>query len=139
MSTYRATRSDLALAAGFEANNLPCRFCGMTTDRETLGRLGARCQACYDAYVGADPNAPAMSTEEKRAALLKLRGAFGTPGNSRRWAERLRYVEEQRDGVLPPAKHAGRPITAARPLTPFQRGAWREARRVSTTTTEDAE
>lgn len=119
-------RNDRRVVAEYEANHLPCRYCDRMTGRETLSNLGARCQDCYDAYVGRDAMAPVLTAAEKREALAKLRALFGTAQPPRRWAERLQFVEEQRDGMLPAPKHMGRKVGESHRLTPFQRGAWRE-------------
>jgi hypothetical protein len=118
-------RNDRRVVAEYEADHLPCRYCKASTDRETLSNLGARCQACYDAYIGRDLMAPVMSVDQKREALQKLRGLFGSAVPMRRWADRLRFVEEQRDGMLPAPKHMGRKLGESQRMTPFQRGAWR--------------
>jgi len=119
-------RNDRRVVAEYESDHLPCRYCGRTTDRETLGNLGARCQDCYDAYVGRNHAAPVLSMPEKLAALEKMRGLFGASQPPRRWAERLQFVEQQRGGMLPAPKHMGRKVGESQRLTPFQRGAWRD-------------
>lgn len=92
-----------------QQNEYRCRFCGCTASYETLSSYGARCGACYAAYLRGDREPMThLSVEEKKDIAGALRTVLTSRPPAHAWAERLREREN-----------------AGERLTPAQRNAWR--------------
>lgn len=61
-------------------DRLPCRYCGTSTLRKTLEDLGARCQRCYDQYLAAPKDWPALPAN--------------VPDGPRAWVGRLKWRQQ---------------------------------------------
>ena len=98
MSNYRKVRAETAEKMGAElAQQLPpCRYCSTPTPYETLSRLGARCQACYEAYC----RDASSHTELPRGQLSTL----GTT-DPHAWAHRLQSRRADGERLSPAQRH----------------------------------
>lgn len=70
-------RRDSQVADEYLGNHMPCRYCGMPTERETLREYGARCGPCLTQYVTrGKPNPPMPTVEQRRAIVERLKRAM---------------------------------------------------------------
>ncbi len=87
-------RRDQKIADEFTSSLLPCKSCGIQTERDTLTEYGARCGACYTFYITDGRPLPAMpSLAQRKAAVERLRGLVGASGNPMGWVDKLKARE----------------------------------------------
>lgn len=87
MKTYSEVRKDLAERSGGDVADaskdlLPCRYCGLPTERGALSTWGARCLPCVDqyrrrGYSGGQPAPDAQQAAWVKPAAAKVRSVPG--------------------------------------------------------------
>lgn len=110
MSNYRKVRKETAERMGEDPGDmLPCIRCHTPTDRDTLSLLGARCQACYDAYCRlpmAEFNARFKRDEPQRALprmeQVVAHGQIGEFLAKRPTADQVRGYADELGVDIPP-------------------------------------
>lgn len=137
-STYRSAKRDQRVADDFLYTQAACRFCGRMAEHADLVTYGARCRACYDAYLAeANPSwwpGRPLTTAERAGLIRKVREGMARIGRQqqdpRAWAKRLREREqagERLSGVKRDAwraaLHAHSTLDAARDGAPIEREA----------------
>jgi hypothetical protein len=75
VSTYRKVRDELAEQHDGGGDTVPCRYCGIQTDRETLTNLGARCRTCYEQFLRLGYSGGQPPRQHKQAPWVKAEGA----------------------------------------------------------------
>lgn len=114
------------------AGPMQCTFCGAPTAWETLSRLGARCQACFDRFCREHQPAPDVGDRREMgsrawAHALKARDEAGerlTPYQKWAWRRVLhahKTLDAARDGqdIEPRAIERALEATGDKPETPW--------------------
>lgn len=104
MTTYRASRRDLAIADEATESIMACTFCNTLTPVADLNTYGARCFSCYRSYCTGDRYFPPLSVAQRRemAEVVRKAIAGGLRASPR---DHIAYLEaKEAAGTASPAQ-----------------------------------
>lgn len=97
MSTYKASRRDVAIADESTTTVLACGFCQTLTPVDDLNTYGARCYACYREYCTQGRHFPSLTREDRRDMAKRVSQALagGLRASSRGHIQSLEAKEAE--------------------------------------------
>lgn len=98
-TTYRSRAQDQRIADEFGQAMHPCAYCGRPTEYSTMVNYGARCGACFNAWVTQGRTYRRdLTADDRRAIVARMRQAIQSRGG-KEWAYALKDREDRGEAM----------------------------------------